>query len=145
MTEQVKITVRGEQEFAGAEKDVTELVTGGTLTAEENGFTLEYDETAVTGMEGTHTVFRIRPGSVVLCRTGAFRSRMIFEQDKPHRSLYETPHGAMTLDILTRALRIDLGMDGGTLEIAYEIALGQTLCGENCFRILVQPAAPGDA
>ena len=122
MTEQVKITVRGEQEFAGAEKDVTELVTDGTLTAEENGFTLEYDETAVTGMEGTHTVFRIRPGSVVLRRTGA-----------------------MTLDILTRALRIDLGMDGGTVEIAYEIALGQTLCGENYFRILVRPAAPGDA
>lgn len=33
---------------------------------------------------------------------------MIFERDKKHCSLYETPYGTMTLDIVTRTLRADL-------------------------------------
>ena len=44
MQQQVMISIRGEQEYEGTEKDVTEFVTEGTLTSTDYGYALEYDE-----------------------------------------------------------------------------------------------------
>ena len=131
MQQQVMISIRGEQEYEGTEKDVTEFVTEGTLTSTDYGYALEYDESALTGMEGTHTAFEIHPNS------GRFHSQMIFERHKKHYSLYETPYGAMTLDIVTHTLRADLDETGGELEIRYAIEIEHQMTGTSRFFIQV--------
>lgn len=139
MERNVMISIRGEQSFEGAEKDVTEFVTEGTLTPTAYGYLLEYDESALTGLEGTHTAFQIRPSSVALIRTGAFRSQMIFELHKKHYSLYDTPYGTMTIDVATGTLQADLTADGGTLEIRYVIEIEHQVAGESWIQIGVRP------
>ena len=57
----VMISVRGEQYFDDVDPNATELMTEGTLEQTEDGFLLSYQETELTGMEGTLTTFEIGP------------------------------------------------------------------------------------
>ena len=66
----VLISVRGEQYFDGVDPDATELVTEGTLELMEEGLRLTYQETSLTGMEGTTTTFEITGPQVTLRRAG---------------------------------------------------------------------------
>ena len=143
MEQQVMISIRGEQIFADNERDATEFATEGTITATQYGYLLEYDESELTGMSGTHTAFQIRPGSVALIRSGAFRSQMIFGVGKKHYSMYDTPYGSMTMDIVTDSIRSSIGEQGGELEICYGIEIEHQLTGESRFLIKVRPLNGG--
>ena len=60
---QVILFVRGEQSFDGLEPDITELMTEGVMTIDSGGgISLSYQETELTGMEGTTTCFTIQIG-----------------------------------------------------------------------------------
>ena len=76
----VMISVRGEQYFDDVDPNATELMTEGTLEQTEDGFLLSYQETELTGMEGTLTTFEIGPGRVILWRSGSVNSQMVFEE-----------------------------------------------------------------
>lgn len=140
MTEKdVIIFVRGEQYYDGADPDETELMTEGSMTiAGDGGIILEYQESELTGMEGTTTRFIIRDDTVTLTRAGGVNSQMIFQRGKRHSSLYETPWGTMTVDISTSALAYRLGSHGGVLEIKYTIAVDHQVTGQNQFKIRVR-------
>lgn len=71
--------------------DATELTTEGTLELTEKGLLLTYQETALTGMEGTTTTFEVSGPQVILRRVGSVNSQMVFEEGRQHTSLYETP------------------------------------------------------
>ncbi len=64
---------------------------------------------------------------------------MIFEEGRQHTSLYETPMGELSVDILTSFLRHSLTERGGLLEIRYSIAVDHTATGKNAFKIRVRP------
>ena len=114
------------------------------------GMVLSYEESALTGMEGTTTTFEVRGPQVILTRSGGVNSQMIFEEGRQHTSLYETPVGELTVDIQTSRLRHNLTDRGGVMEIKYSIAVEHTVTGRNCFKIRVRrllgslPAAGGD-
>ena len=134
----VIITVRGEQYFDGVDPDATELMTEGTLTVTGDELRISYEETALTGMEGTTTTFTVRGPRVILSRTGTVNSQMVFEEGKQHTSLYETMFGELTVDIQTSRLRHKLSERGGIMEIKYSIAVEHTVTGRNCFKIRVK-------
>ena len=85
--------VKGEQYFDGIDPDSTELMTEGTMVLTEDGMRLSYQESELTGMEGTTTTFEITGKRVILRRTGTTNSQMVFEEGMQHTSLYETPFG----------------------------------------------------
>ena len=130
--------IRGEQYFDDVDPDATELMTEGTLERTEAGLRLTYQETALTGMEGTTTTFEISGPQVTLRRTGSVNSQMVFEEGRQHTSLYETPFGELSVDIQTSALRHNLTERGGLLEIKYSIAVEHTVTGRNSFKIRVK-------
>ncbi len=134
----VLLTIRGEQYYDHAEPDATELVTEGAMTLAEGEITLCYQETALTGMEGTTTTFQVREDQVVLTRTGTVNSQMIFQEGRQHTSLYETPYGELAVDVQTAHLRHNLTQRGGLLEIRYSIAVEHTVTGRNRFKIQVR-------
>ena len=134
----VMLSIRGEQYFDGIDPDATELMTEGTMTLTENGMVLAYEETALTGMEGTTTSFQIQGPQVILTRSGTVNSQMVFEEGRQHTSLYETPFGELTVDIQTSRLRHNLTERGGVMEIKYSIAVEHTVTGRNCFKIRVR-------
>ena len=134
----VLLFIRGEQYFDDVDPDATELMTEGTLELTEDGLRLVYEETALTGMEGTTTVFEVSGPRVTLTRQGGVNSQMIVEEGRQHTSLYETPFGELTVDIQTSLLRHNLTERGGVMEIKYSIAVEHTVTGRNCFKIRVK-------
>ena len=135
----VILTVRGEQYYDGLDPDGTELITEGLMTLDSTRILLSYQESALTGMEGTTTTFTVEGSQVILTRSGSVNSQMVFEEGRQHTSLYETPFGELTVDILTSRLRHSLTPRGGLLEIKYSIAVDHTVTGKNAFKIRVRP------
>lgn len=139
MEKQVVIFVRGEQFYDDLEPDSTELMTEGTMTlADDGAITLTYQETELTGMEGTTTRFLIRDDTVELTRTGGVNSQIVFQRGKRHSSLYETPWGMMLVDVVTTRLVHRLDSRGGLMEIQFNIAVDHQVTGQNRFKIRVR-------
>ena len=134
----VLLSIRGEQYFDDIDPDATELMTDGTLEVTEDGLVLSYEESELTGMEGTTTTFEVCGPRVTLTRSGAVNSQMVFEEGRQHTSLYETPFGELSVDIQTGRLRHNLTERGGIMEIQYSIAVVHTVTGRNCFKIRVK-------
>ena len=134
----VLLSIRGEQYFDGIDPDATELMTEGTMALTEEGMTLSYEETSLTGMEGTTTRFQVQGPRVILTRSGTVNSQMVFEEGRQHTSLYETPFGELSVDIQTSVLKHNLTERGGLMEIKYSIAVEHTVTGRNCFKIRVR-------
>ena len=78
MKRNVVLAIRGRQTYADQEPEVIELVTEGTMTFRNGGWDISYEESALTGLEGVTTTFRVEPGKVTLTRTGKLRSEMVF-------------------------------------------------------------------
>ena len=135
----VLLTIRSEQHFEDMEPDSIELMTEGTLTpTEEGGLVLSYQESALTGLEGTTTTFEVRGPQVILSRTGSVNSQMVFEEGKQHTSLYETPFGELAIDIQTSRLRHSLTEQGGLMDLRYSISVDHSVTGRNAFKIRVR-------
>ena len=65
----VMLSIRGEQYFDDVDPDETELMTEGTMTLRGENIYLSYQESELTGMEGTTTTFRIQGDTVTLTRS----------------------------------------------------------------------------
>ena len=141
MEKQIILFVRGEQTYDGVAPEVTELATEGVMTLDGDAIGLAYEESELTGMEGTTTRFTLQEDRVVLERTGTIQSRMEFKQGERSSSLYETPWGTMVVDIATTRLAHRLNERGGVLEIVFTIAVNHQVTGENRFKIRVKEMA----
>lgn len=136
----VMISIRGYQSYEGNEDDSMSLLTEGRLAQTEDGYQLSYEETELTGMEGTTTTFQIQGPRVTLLRTGSVCSQMVFEEGRRHLSLYSTPYGNLEVGVSTSRLRSTINPQGGKLEIDYSIEIDHALAGRNAFRISVREA-----
>ena len=143
MTDNVIISIKGKQLYAEASPDEMELVTSGTLKRDASGgYTVTYQETELTGLEGTTTRLHIHGGKVTLLREGNINSQMVFEEGRRHLSMYETPYGELSIGVNTRRMRSTLGEAGGDLEIDYAIEIDNLLAGHNLFRMNVKKNPP---
>ncbi len=139
MTDNVIISIKGKQLYAESGPDEIELVTSGTLKRDSRGgLTVSYQESELTGLEGTTTKVRVDGGRVTLLREGSVNSQMVFEEGMRHLSMYETPYGALSIGVNTRRMRSTLGEAGGDLEIDYAIEIDNLLAGQNLFRMNVK-------
>ena len=140
----VLLTIRSEQHFEDMEPDSIELMTEGTLTATgEGGLLLSYQESELTGLEGTLTTIQVDGGQVTLMRVGEFNSQLVFQEGRRHLSMYNTPYGAMAIGVNTRHLLASLNDQGGDIEVDYTIEVDHALAGRNIFRISVKEAEGG--
>lgn len=140
MGKDVIISIKGTQKYENADQDVIELVTEGRLEREGGSYTLSYQESELTGLEGTLTTFQIEPERVTLLRVGEYNSQMVFEEGRRHMAMYNTPYGAMTVGVNTRHLLAELDDQGGDIEIDYAIEIDHAIAGRNIFQIKVKEA-----
>lgn len=140
MEKNVIISIKGTQSYEETEDDMIELVTQGQLLdCGDDGLTLTYQESELTGMQGTLTTFQVeKTGRITLLRMGEVNSQMVFEEGRRHLSLYQTPFGNMSVGILANKVKNTLNMAGGDLEIDYAIEIDHALAGQNLFRIHVR-------
>ena len=141
MENNVIISIQGKQSFEAQDDDTIELVTEGCLEPDgDDGYTLSYQESELTGLEGTLTTFQVEPDRVTLLRVGEFNSQMVFQEGRRHLAMYNTPYGSMTIGVNTRHLHADLTERGGDIEIDYAIEIDHTVAGRNVFQINVREA-----
>ena len=143
MEKEVIISIRGMQKYEGALPDVIELVTDGRLARDGESYTLSYQESELTGLEGTLTTIQVDGEQVTLMRVGEFNSQLVFQEGRRHFSMYNTPYGAMTIGVNTRHLLAQLTDQGGDIEVDYSVEVDHALAGRNVFRISVRESEEG--
>ena len=143
MDKSVIISIRGIQSLNDDPPEVVELVTEGRLMdCGDAGYTLSYQVSEITGLEGTLTTFQVEPDCITLMRMGEFNSQMVFQPGRRHFSMYNTPYGALSIGINTKKMRADLDESGGQIEINYAIEIDHAVAGENAFHIDVREKGP---
>ncbi|MBR4131905.1 MAG: DUF1934 domain-containing protein [Oscillospiraceae bacterium] len=140
MKQNVLILIRGTQTTPGSEPETIELTTAGVMEREGETVTLSYQESPLTGLAGTTTVFRVEPGKITLERTGAVESVMEFVEGQVGESLYRIEEGALLLRVLAKKMDVDLQEDHGVLHLCYAIEIENTPMGTIDYHITVKPA-----
>ena len=129
MKRDVVLSIRGSQKYENQEPETIELVTEGTMEFTDGGWDIRYEESALTGLEGVVTTFRVEPGKIILKRTGKLNSLMVFRQGVPHDSLYQMEFGALMITVEAKFLWFDILPDGGTIDLTYAISIENTEAG----------------
>ena len=110
--------------FSDLDKDeIIEVVTPGKFHLGESEFKAVYEESEISGMDGTTTTLVIKDDVLVLEREGSTTTRMEFKKGEDVISLYNTPYGMMNINISTKELDIDMDEDGGVIYTKYVLGL----------------------
>ena len=129
MKQEVVLSIRGRQQYPEQEPEVIELVTEGTMEFTRGGWDITYEESALTGLEGVTTTFRVEPDKVTLDRKGALKSRMVFQKGVAHDSLYQMAFGTMMITVCAQHLFFDIVPDGGVIDLVYTIDIENSAMG----------------
>ena len=138
MKQQVFVTVLGEQCYEGVAPEHTRLMTDGTMETLADGYRVCYEDPQGSDLAGTKTSLEIHADYAVLVRDGQIRSVMRFEVGQPHTSLYEMSVGSLTVEIHTTSFENKMNADGGTLSVAYSVAIEHQQAGRNKFLLRVK-------
>ena len=103
--------------------DVIEVVSPGKYIKMDSGYKAVYEETEISGMEGTTTTLIIKDKEVLLEREGTTSTKMLFNEKEPSVSLYNTPYGMMEITINTKKLNVEVNDNGGNIKIDYDMAI----------------------
>lgn len=139
MKKTVMLSIQGTQTYMDQEPDTVELVTEGTMEQVDGGWEIAYEESALTGMEGVTTSFRVEPQKITLTRTGKLKSQMVFQEGILHNSLYQLEFGALMITVCAARVDADLGESGGTIDLVYSIEIEQSQAGEVEYHLQIDP------
>lgn len=136
---EVMLSLRGQQSYAGQEPETIELVTEGILEKKGSTWHLQYQESALTGLDGVTTTFVVEPKKITLERTGKLNSQMVFQENVVHDSLYQMEFGALMLSVCATLVTADLSEDGGTIDLVYSIEIEQNAAGMIFYHLEISP------
>ncbi len=129
MKRTVVLSIQGTQRYEEQAPEVIELVTEGTMEFRDGGWDIAYEESALTGLEGVTTTFRVEPDQITLTRTGKLNSQMIFRQGERHDSLYQMEFGTLMLTVEAKFMYFDILPEGGSIDLTYGISIENTEAG----------------
>lgn len=135
----LKITGRQVNDEGG--EDSMEFITEAKMYKRGDAVYLVYDESEVSGVPGCRTRLRFRGDQVQMKRYGegvGIGNEIQFEKGKRFTGLYDTPFGAIEMEVLTNALENTVSEEnGGQLDIDYSISLKGLVEGRNRLNITV--------
>ena len=120
----------------------TEMMIEGRLITGMTRVELVYDESEMSGMEGSITTIgfdRVSPGLVSMLRTGTVYSAFVFEEGKRHVSVYDTPYSSFDICVHTLHVRNAL-LTEGQIELEYLIEVHGAQAERCRMEINVRPA-----
>ena len=100
-----------------------EVTTVGEFIKNESGYKAVYEETEISGMEGTTTTVKINDNVVTLIREGTTSTTMEFKKNSSSVVLYNTPYGMMEFKVTTKQIKIDIDENGGDIFIEYSLGI----------------------
>jgi len=120
MDKKVLISVRTVQVVDG-QPETVELVTEGRYYKKDSDYFAVYDETELSGMEGTTTTLKMERDALSIIRRGTTSSNMVFKKDYNHVSMYNTPFGSLEISIKPSKVEINVGESGGKAQLEYKM------------------------
>jgi uncharacterized beta-barrel protein YwiB (DUF1934 family) len=102
-----------------------EMFSEGELYITDERVIIAYDESELTGMEGSHTQVRFEratPGLVSMLRNGTVNTILVFEEGKRHICAYQTPYMPFEICVLTKSVKNTL-LDDGKIELDYIVEI----------------------
>jgi len=143
MGKNVIISVKGTQ-TANNDENILEFVTEGKYYKEDEAYYVTYDESEVTGMNGTKTTLKVMDGVVTLTRVGSVNSQFVFQQGQKHISYYDTEYGSFVIGILAKEVDVRIDDNGGEIRVGYELEIDNNNTGKNDFYLSIREAGQTD-
>lgn len=137
----IMLKIVGKQLYGFAEEEEhMEFVTEGTYHDAGDSITLTYDESDVSGIPGCTTSLEIRDKQIWMRRQGVtvpLDTEIQFEKGKRFTGYYETPYGAIEMEVLTDDVvnNINRTSERGSLNIDYHVSLRGLSEGRNRLNI----------
>ncbi|MBE6983628.1 MAG: DUF1934 domain-containing protein [Ruminococcaceae bacterium] len=129
MKKAILLSLRGQQDYMDQEPEIISFITEGVLENRGDGWSVSYQESGLTGLEGVTTTFYVQNDCVILTRTGKLNSEMIFRPGEPHESLYQMEFGALLITVCATSISWDITEFGGIIDLVYDIAIEQSAIG----------------
>lgn len=123
MIEKKKAVISMWSQNSNDKENVIEVVTPGLFYKEEDCYLAVYDETEISGMDGTKTTFKIYPERFSLIREGTTTTEMKFKENNEDYVLYSTPNGILEMKINTKSIKIEMDEKGGEVDIQYKMII----------------------
>lgn len=140
MKDDVIISICGLQYPEDGDDDEVELITAGSYYCKDGSYYITYEESEITGMNGTTTTLKVDKDCVTLSRSGPVSTQLIFERGQKHMSYYETMFGSLLVGVNAHTVKTCLDDDGGDIEVDYSVEIDHALAGESIFRVNVRKA-----
>lgn len=138
----VFLSIKGSQVNPEGEDNTIDLITEGTLYKKGSAYYIEYEESVISGLEGTKTLIMVEDDRISLERTGAHESHFVFEKGRKFVNYYETPFGNLQMGIYPT--KIDSKMDDkeGKLDLKYQLDISGKYAGSNELMVSYQENGP---
>ena len=97
MMNEISIRVRSTITNSRGETEEMTLFANAQIQVKEGNHYLMYDETEITGMEGTKTMLRYDGNQLMIKRFGNVSTNLKISLDDINENLYKTPYGVLTM------------------------------------------------
>ncbi|MFT4144943.1 MAG: DUF1934 domain-containing protein [Mobilitalea sp.] len=135
MKREVMITIDGRQE--GDEEAIVVSVPGIYHFTNKVHYVQYKDQESDGGMS-IENMLRITLEQVVLMKKGPQTSKMIFNPKEITQTVYQTPYGALSLDIQTSLLEVKEQIDRIEVNLRYSLSEGERELSKNGLRIRIE-------
>jgi len=104
-----------------AEDETMSMLTSGQLEVDSARAVVRYEESIDESLPPQQVEILIEDETVTMNRGGAYSTQMVFRLGCRYEGQYHTPYGDMDLALYCTKLGYDIGDDGGTLELSYQL------------------------
>ena len=110
------------REEVSEDEKMTMLVSG-ELEVTDDRAVIRYEESIDESIPPQKVEVIVEDDSVTMMRGGVYATQMVFRMGSRYEGLYQTPYGDMELAVYSTRVDYDIGEDGGTLELSYQLDL----------------------
>ena len=136
---EIMVKITGHQVNDEGGEDSMEFITEAKLYKRGDAIYLIYEESEVSGIPGCKTRLKFKGDEFQMKRFGegaGIGNEIRFVKGKRYTGFYDTPFGAIEMEVLTNKLENNLSEEGqGELDIDYSISLKGLLEGRNRLNI----------
>ncbi len=121
-----------------------EMFSEGELYVTDDRVIIAYDESELTGMEGSSTQVRFErnhPELVTMMRSGSVSTILVFEEGKRHICTYQTPYMPFEICVYTKSVKNEL-LERGVIDLDYIVEIRGAQAERTQFKIEVFEDAP---
>lgn len=109
---------------AGGGEDIIDFSSVGKAEINKDSIYIEYDESEMSGMEGSVSTIVISGDAVTLNRAGAWVSTMAFVEGQETLADIITPFGNLKVNVFTDKLKLNVSDNHVELALNYAFSLG---------------------